>query len=143
MSVAHQSAVERAGKVFALVKQAAERGEECPGSGVLAERLGCGVTAIARYFDFLKANGMVEVRAAAGIRVVTICATGKTTRARAKVTVPKRNRRHGPARNAARIAGLVADGSTIAAAGRQLGITPKQAEAAWKQVRQDLGWQAV
>lgn len=74
-----EHAVQRAGKIFALVRQAAERGEPCPPNAVLRERFGCGDQAISSALHFLAANGMIVVERGNDHRVVTICATGAKT----------------------------------------------------------------
>lgn len=74
-----QHALDRAAKVFAIVKQAAERGEACPTNKVLAERFGCRPNTISRCFNFLEAAGMVSVERFSDSRIVTIRATGKKT----------------------------------------------------------------
>jgi DNA-binding FadR family transcriptional regulator len=74
-----EHAVQRAGKIFALLRQAAERGESCPTNSALRERFGCGDQAIVSAFHFLESCGMIEVRRGNDHRVVTIRATGKST----------------------------------------------------------------
>lgn len=74
-----EHAVKRAGKIFALLKQAAERGEPCPTNDVLAGRFGCGVARIVAALHFLESNGMIAVERGNDWRVVTITATGKAT----------------------------------------------------------------
>lgn len=74
-----EHAVARAGKIFALVRQAAERGEPCPTNAALGERFGCGRARIVAAFDFLASNGMITVERGSDWRVVTITASGKAT----------------------------------------------------------------
>jgi DNA-binding transcriptional regulator YhcF (GntR family) len=74
-----EHAVQRAGKIFGLLKQAAERGERCPTNRMLGERFGCGDQAIVSAFHFLESCGMITVERGNDRRVVTICATGKRT----------------------------------------------------------------
>lgn len=76
---AQEHAVERAAKIFALLRQAAERGETCPSNAILAERFGMRTGVIVSAFNFLVCNGMIEVERTSNARVVTICATGKRT----------------------------------------------------------------
>jgi DNA-binding FadR family transcriptional regulator len=79
-SVASQEhAVARAGKIFALLRQCAERGETCPKNAVLAERFSVGTSAIVSAFNFLECSGMIAIERVSNARVVTICATGKQT----------------------------------------------------------------
>lgn len=75
-----EHAVERAGKIFALLRQAADRGEDCPTNAILAERFGCGTNAIANALHFLESSGMIAVERLAAGRIVTIVATGKCTK---------------------------------------------------------------
>ena len=42
-----------------------------------------------------------------------------------------------------RLAEIISEGSTLAAAPRQLGVTRAQALSAWASIKRDLGWQAV
>lgn len=79
-SIASQEhAVERAAKIFALLKQAAVRGQKCPTNATLAERFGCGTATIANAFHFLEGNAMIDVERGQCGRIVTICATGDRT----------------------------------------------------------------
>lgn len=72
-------AVHRAGKIFAILKQAAERGEACPTNAALRERFGVGQSVISNALAFLEANGMISVERGNDQRVVTIRATGHKT----------------------------------------------------------------
>lgn len=74
-----EHAVQRAAKIFAIIKAAAERGESCPTNAVLRERFGCADQAIASAFGFLEANGMIVVERGNDHRVVTIRASGHRT----------------------------------------------------------------
>lgn len=76
---AQEHAVHRAANIFALIKQAAERGEACPTNTVLRERFGVGQSPISNAFAFLEANGMISVERSNDRRVVTILATGQRT----------------------------------------------------------------
>lgn len=53
-----------------------------------------------------------------------------------------KNRRHGAAQ-CDKIAELVAEGYSVAAAGRAIGITQQRASKFWLRIRADLGPQAV
>lgn len=74
-----QHAVERAAKIYGVLKAAAERGSECPENGTLAERFSCSPGVIVRSLHYLEANGMIRVERGIRPRVVTIIATGKKT----------------------------------------------------------------
>lgn len=74
-----EHAVERASRIFAFIRDAADRGERCPSNAVLAERFGCGTPTIVNALHFLESVGMIEVSRSASTRVVTIRATGKRT----------------------------------------------------------------
>lgn len=76
---AQEHAVDRAAKVFALVKQAALRRLPCPSNADLAERFAVKPNTISRAFNFLEANGMIQIERGQCDRVVTICATGDRT----------------------------------------------------------------
>lgn len=79
MSAPVEHAVERAAKIFTLIKQAAQRGEVCPTNAILGERFGVRPKSISSSLSFLEANGMIEVERGNAWRVVTICATGAKT----------------------------------------------------------------
>lgn len=74
-----EHAVARAGKIFAILRETAERGEVCPTNDILAERFGCGTTVIVNALAFLEGAGMIAVERGSDKRVVTILASGKRT----------------------------------------------------------------
>lgn len=74
-----EHAVERAARIFKVLKQAAECGEPCPTNKTLSERFSCGTTTIVNALHFLEANGMIEVERQNMSRVVTIRASGAKT----------------------------------------------------------------
>lgn len=72
--------LERAAKIFEIIKSCAERGEPCPTNKILAERFGLASSAkISDAISFLHVAGMIEVKRMHARRIVTICATGKST----------------------------------------------------------------
>lgn len=76
---AQQHAVERAAKIFTILKRCADSNLSVPSNVDLARRFGVRAPAINNALHFLVANGMIEVRGKGGERTVTICSTGKTT----------------------------------------------------------------
>lgn len=74
-----EHAVHRASRIFAIIRDAADRGERCPTNAALAERFGVGTTTIVNALHFLESCGMIEVAPSSSSRVVTIRATGKRT----------------------------------------------------------------
>lgn len=74
-----EHAVQRAGKIFALIRQAAERGEACPTNEALGERFGCSGQRIVAALHFLESAGMISVERGNDCRVVTIRASGQKT----------------------------------------------------------------
>lgn len=72
-------AVARAGKIFALIRQAAERGERCPTNRTLGERFGVVDRVVCDALHFLESCGMIRVERGNDTRVVTIVATGQRT----------------------------------------------------------------
>lgn len=76
---AQEHAVQRAGRIFAVIKRAADAGETCPTNDTLAERFSCGTTSIVNALAFLEAAGMIAVARGNAQRVVTIIATGHKT----------------------------------------------------------------
>lgn len=74
-----EHAVARAGKIYAIVKGCAERGEVCPTNAILAERFGCGQARICAALHFLESAGMIVVHRMNATRIVWIRATGLRT----------------------------------------------------------------
>lgn len=74
-----EHAVERASRIFAVIRDAAERGERCPTNAVLAERFGVGTTVIVNALHFLESCGMIVISRSNASRIVTVRATGKQT----------------------------------------------------------------
>ena len=75
-----EHAVARARRILDLLKQAADHDDEGPSNALLAERVGYGSTSsVADAISFLATCGLIEVQRANHTRVVTICATGKST----------------------------------------------------------------
>ena len=74
-----EHAVERASRIFAVLRDAAERGKRCPSNATLAERFGVGTTAVVNALHFLESCGMIVVDRSNATRIVTIRATGKQT----------------------------------------------------------------
>jgi len=80
-----QHAVERAAKIFTILKQCAEQGLPCPSNRELADRFGVKSGTIANALHFLEANGMIEREQKSDRVIITICASGKTTEAAAQM----------------------------------------------------------
>lgn len=76
---AQAHAVERAARIFGLLKAVAARGDVCPTNALLRERFGVGDQSIVSAFHFLESNGMITVERGNARRVVTIRATGQRT----------------------------------------------------------------
>jgi len=74
-----EHAVERAGKIYKRLSEAARMNERCPKQSELAERFSCSTGAIQNSFNFLKANGMIEVIETRPRLIIHIVRTGKTT----------------------------------------------------------------
>lgn len=74
-----EHAVERASRIFVVIRDAAERGERCPSNAILAERFGVGTQTIVSALHFLESVGMIVVTRSNASRIVTIRATGKQT----------------------------------------------------------------
>lgn len=74
-----EHAVERASRIFVVIRDAADRGEPCPTNAVLAERFGVGTSVIVNALHFLESCGMIVVSRSNASRIVTIRATGKQT----------------------------------------------------------------
>lgn len=74
-----EHAVERASRIFAIIRDAADRGECCPSNAILAQRFGVGSSVIVNALHFLESVGMIVVSRSNASRIVTIRATGKQT----------------------------------------------------------------
>lgn len=75
-----EHAVERAGRIYRVLADAARMSERCPTNKVLGERFGTNATRIGDALDFLTVNGMIEVeRPNRNRRIVHIVATGHRT----------------------------------------------------------------
>lgn len=75
-----EHAVERAARIFTVLKQTAENGLQCPLDKALAERFGVSLNTIRNALHLLVSSGMIEIEKGRGWRVVTIRATGRKTR---------------------------------------------------------------
>lgn len=71
--------LERAARIFTIIKEAARLGRECPTNAILAERMHCTSPRISDAISFLHAAGMIKVKRMNARRIVTICATGDST----------------------------------------------------------------
>jgi hypothetical protein len=57
-----EHAVERAQRIYRVIRQCAEQGLPCPTNLILAERFGCGTGTIVDAIAFLEANGLFTVK---------------------------------------------------------------------------------
>lgn len=140
-----EHAVERSSRIFAIVKEAASRGERCPSNAVLAERFNCGTAAIARSFTFLETCGMIAVERGNNSRVATIRATGERTAG----TIDKP---HHADRAKERpwtdddtdlLADMMAEGKGYGEIAAELDRTKWSVRSRWSKVVRAMGWQAV
>lgn len=74
-----EHAVERAGKIYKRISEAARMNERCPKQIELAERFSCSIGAIQNALNFLKANGMIEVIETRPRLIIQVARTGETT----------------------------------------------------------------
>lgn len=74
-----EHAVERAGKIFTVLKQCAAQKLPCPSYVTLARRYGVQTRTIKNAMHFLASNAMIEIEGGQNDRVVTIRATGQKT----------------------------------------------------------------
>lgn len=80
MTAQQETAVDRASKLYAILKGCAERNETCPANTVMAERFGVKPNSVVSYYSYLEANGMIEIeRVGRYKRRIKITATGKST----------------------------------------------------------------
>jgi hypothetical protein len=79
-----EHAVERAGKIFVILKQCADNNLPAPETTTLAERFGVKANVIRNALHFLESNAMISIEGKAEAQRVTITATGKTTAPRAR-----------------------------------------------------------
>ena len=90
---AHEHAVDRAGRIFAILKQAAERRVPCPTTPILAERFGCSKASVRASLHFLELAGMIVIEWRGAERVVQIRATGHRTAVVGRLTDEPKKRR--------------------------------------------------
>lgn len=139
-----EHAVERSSRIFAIIKDAAARGDTCPTNATLAERFDCGPSVIARAFTFLETCGMITVERSNSARVATIRATGERTAGVVKSP-------HWTKREAERpwtddetdlLADMMAEGMGYGAIADEMGRTKWSVRSRWAKVVKSMGWQA-
>lgn len=133
------SPVAREAVVMAMLAKAAAMGDLCPSNNVLAVAAGTAPSNAGRLVASLEARGLIHVeRGRHGRRIVTIAATGEQT---ARPLEPWREARR---RDISRLAEAMAQGApSLRAAARRLGLSCHRAAVLWRQVRDELGWQAT
>lgn len=75
-----EHAVERAGRLFKIIKVCADSAEPLPSTPILARRFGVKAPCINRTLHFLEANGMIELSGKGAARTITIAADGRSVR---------------------------------------------------------------
>lgn len=132
-----------ADRIYLLLEAAAERGDPCPTNASMAEAIDVSAANyVAHAMKQLQKAGRITVTRDRHQRLVTITATGKST----TLTNPDLTSRRDDAWRARReiakdeMAERVANGETIANAGKALGLSGGSATRLWAEVVQGLGW---
>lgn len=136
-----EHAVDRASRIFAIIRDAAERGEGCPTNPMLAERFGCGISTIARSISFLETCGMIAVERGGSIRVATIRATGAKTAGRVGRPLIDRERPWTDDETEL-LADMMAEGKGYGEIAEELERTKWSVRSRWSKVVRSMGWQA-
>lgn len=141
--------------IYAMLRKAAEHRDECPTNSLLANAIGTGSTAVAaRIVKDLQAKGLIQVeKVNRAARRVTITATGDKTRvlySTDRDAVRSRKNRMKDARvvtgsqqHRDRIAEHVANGLSIDAAAKALGLGRDYGRLVWRAVVAGMGPQAI
>lgn len=141
--------------IYAMLRKAAEHHDECPTNSLLATAIGTGSTAVAaRIVKDLQAKGLIQVeKVNRAARRVTITATGDKTRvlySTDRDAVRSRKNRMKDARvvtgsqqHRDQIAEHVANGLSIDAAAKALGLGRDYGRLVWRAVVAGMGHQAI
>lgn len=146
-----QHALERAGRVLAIIRAAADAGEKCPTNSEIANRVGySSMSGPADAIHILESSGVISVQRGQASRVVTIMATGKSTAGTVKGV--HHQFRPAPNDNIAAVksdrnrlgdfAEAIANGATIQAAAKVADMSKREAAWSWAFIRRQLGAQA-
>jgi len=132
-------APDRRSIIFAMIENAAERGEPCPTNAVLATAIGASsMSGPVKFVNQLIEDGAIRVERSQRARVVTIVATGKTTALPQDKHLVKQHRSAAVRRD--QLAELVAEGALLKDAARVMGLSEARVWQVWKQIKQGLGW---
>lgn len=132
-----EHAMDRAKRVFQIVKSAAENGIECPTNAAIAESVGYSSTSrAADAISFLSTAGMIRVERSRNSRVVEIVATGKRTAGKITNVASYAT----PALDA--FADHLADGKTVRESSAAMGLSYAQGRAYLNRIKARLGPQA-
>lgn len=141
--------------IYNMLRKAAEHRDECPTNSLLANAIGTGSTAVAAsVIKGLQAKGLIKVeKVNRSARRVTITATGDTTRvlySTNPTAVYERQRKQRVQADKAaavehrdQIAEHVANGLSIDAAAKALGLGRDYGRLVWRAVVAGMGPQAV
>lgn len=147
---------ERAKTIMAMLSKAADDGAECPSNGLLASAIDGSITMASNTVSLLETMNLIRVVRGRDFRIVTIVATGKSTRKRSiKGPKPLRGRKSPSSEARAAAAeqreanrririGLFGDalseGASIIEAGRVAGVSEPTARSFFKMMCAELGW---
>jgi len=144
--MARTSLSENEAIVYRMIRKAAEMGDPCPSNSLLTTA--CGFSSIAApvgVVNRLKKRGLFKVDIRQRSRVVTF-PDGLATKDEGNDIIHHR-RPKARARQVQSIKDGIADhlanGATVAAAARAIGVTESRGYRALDEIRADIGWQAV
>ena len=120
--------------IYDMLVNAAERGDTCPPNTLLATAAGTTPSGATALVNKLLAAGHIAVERTRRSRVVTITATGKSTR-------PTDLHRGAFARKDD-LAEYVANGGALSQAHKLLGCSTQRVWQLWASIKSGMGWQA-
>ena len=129
--------------VYAMLRKAAEMGDECPSNNVLCAAIDAtSVGTPSVIVSKLEAEGLIKVDRGRRWRRVTIVETGKSTASYhtpGHLVEANQRRRSAAYQRRERFADLVAEHGTVTAAARAMGISQQRGSQIWKRILQDMG----
>ncbi len=150
--MAHKEhAVDRAARVLAIIRSAADAGEKCPTNLEIADRVGyASISGPANAINLLEASGVITVQRGQASRVVTIVATGRSTAGRVRwahhkfrdPTVAPPSSANDERNRLAEFTEAIAEGASLQEAAKIASMTKREAAWSWSYVRRQLGHQA-
>lgn len=120
--------------IYAMLANAAERGDTCPTNSIMSVAAGLNCSGVVARMNKLLAAGHITVERTRRSRVVTITATGKSTR--------PTDLHRGAFAKKDDLAELVANGASLSKAHITLGCSTQRVWQLWASIKSGMGWQA-